>query len=169
MAGADKEEFRPLLAPGRHVRTMGELERMCVMPFDTSATRPYLMAKLRLLSEYLAAKVGTFDLWVDGSFVTEKENPDDLDLTVVVDGDVADRLEPEAQDFLMGIMADQHAIPDLHAFVVVTRPRGHPDHAALFALEEQMADWWQVMRSGWCKGMPVLRWGETDAGIRLFP
>lgn len=169
MANVEKEEFKPLLAPGRHIRTMDELERICVVPFDTSATRSRLMGQLRRLSDRLVGRVGTFDLWVDGSFVTEKVNPEDIDLTIVVDGDVADSLEPEAQADLMSIMDNQHLISDLHAFVVVTRPRGHPDNPALSEAAAQMSAWWQVMRSGWCKGMPILRWGETDAGIRLFP
>lgn len=148
---------------------MDELEHMCVAPFETSSTRPRLMRQLRQLASHLASCVSIFDLWVDGSFITAKMDPEDIDLTIVLDGDVADRLSPQAQAFLGAIMSDQHSIPDLHAFVVVTRPRGHPDQILLAEAAAEMSSWWQVMRGGWCKGMPVVRWGETDVGLRLFP
>ena len=127
------------------------------------------MSHLRQLCDRIASHVGTFDLWVDGSFVTEKVDPEDIDLTVVVDGDVADRLDPQDSACLVAIMSNQHLVPDLHAFVVVTRPRGHPDWDLGTGLAAGMSSWWQVMRGGWCKGMPVIRWGETDVGLRLFP
>lgn len=84
MAGANKPDFPGLLAAGFHVLTIDQIRQTCVVPFTLSTTRPLLYANLESL-------VGRFqkcgiccDLWVDGSFVTKKINPQDIDLVARV-------------------------------------------------------------------------------------
>jgi hypothetical protein len=100
--------------------------------------------------------------------VTAKPEPDDIDLTLVIEGVVFDLLDPAIQADLANI-GDGRFAPALHVFVAVTRERGHPDHPMSQMMIDYWAQWWGVTREDWIKGMPVVRIGETDVGLRLFP
>ena len=169
MLGASKPEFAPLLPPGRHIVTMDRLTRQCVGRFGTSASRPRLMTALSVFVVGLEELVGTCDVWVDGSFMTEKQEPEDIDLSVMVEGAVFDQLAADLQNELLSLASDQPLRPDLHTFVVVTRPRDHPGHHLAEDLRAYFAQLWSVTRVGSLKGIAVLRLGETDVGLRLFP
>lgn len=169
MAGANKPEFAPLLAPGRHVMPLDALSQLCVAPFTTSATRAPLMAKLEAFVVKLRQHVVVCDLWIDGSFISEKIDPEDIDLTFVVHGDVYDSLSPALQAEIHGFDDGEHLRPDLHGFPIVTRPMGHQNHVVMESLVRNMAQWWCVARGGWLKGMPVIRLGETDVGLCILP
>jgi hypothetical protein len=88
MAGANKPEFAPLLAPGRHTFTLPQLRDLCVEPFVGSPTREVLFRALSELFAALTAHEIPCDIWVDGSFLSEKHDPDDIDLTVKDDFDL---------------------------------------------------------------------------------
>lgn len=79
---------KPILAPGVHDISEQDLENHFLSTFSGSTSRARLIAGLK---RYLAAlkSVGVkFEIWIDGSFATEKENPNDIDL--VVFGSVAE-------------------------------------------------------------------------------
>ena len=78
-------ESPPLLPSGLHVRTMKELRAMCVGDFRTSATREKLMSGLERVVEELRAIGVPGQLWIDGSFVTRKVDPNDVDFVLSVD------------------------------------------------------------------------------------
>lgn len=168
MAGAEKPEFAPLLPPGRHQMTVEDLGRLCVEPFETSAARPGLLDAVRGLLAHLGALLDICEVWIDGSFVTAKPEPDDVDLTVAIDGGQLEGASPEVFSALNGLM-DKAFHPKLHIFTVATRPVGHPHRSDLEEAFRQWAQWWCVARDGWIKGMPVIRLGETDVGLRLLP
>lgn len=95
-----KDEFQPLLGPGLHSHTLADLRRLCVNRFPESITRPSLMDNLQKVIELLGSKNVVAEVWIDGSFLTEKLNPDDVDLVVIV----------EASDYA-------NALPETKAFV----------------------------------------------------
>ncbi len=107
--------------------------------------------------------------WIDGSFISEKIDPEDIDLTFVIHGDVYDSLSPALQAEIDSFENGQRMRPDLHVFPIVTRPMGHQNHAVTEAMVRNMAEWWCVARGGWIKGMPVIRLGETNVGLRILP
>jgi hypothetical protein len=74
-----KQDFPPLFAPGIHKLTVAEFEKVVVSPFQDDHERKRLFLlfeqwihKLRLLNV-------TGVLWIDGSFVTSKFAPGDID------------------------------------------------------------------------------------------
>lgn len=85
MAGASKAEFKPLLPPGLHPHDLDGLRRLCVDRFPESITRPRIMQKLSDLVSLINRTSIPAKVWVDGSFLTEKLNPDDVDIVLVVD------------------------------------------------------------------------------------
>ena len=79
-----KPEFPPLLAPGFHVMTVAGLRAMCVISFPTSVTRPLIMPRLESVIARVSKARIIGELWIDGSFVTEKIDPDDVDILIRV-------------------------------------------------------------------------------------
>ena len=170
MAGQqNKPEFPHLLAPGRHRMSLSELQRRCVKPFAESATRERLFFSFATLLAYLETNAGACEVWVDGSFVTEKPNPEDIDLTIVLHGDELDRLardNPTAAADLILLAQDVRFRPDLHVFMVACRPMGHPHHAIFAQVANNWAQWWSVTRESWFRRRQTLRAYGTASATR---
>ena len=91
-----KEDFPPLLADGLKVRTLEEIDALCVDAFPLSSTRKRLMAGLRAMVDRLVDVGIQGNLWIDGSFLTTKTDPDDVDIVLELSQATTDNL-PEAQ------------------------------------------------------------------------
>lgn len=83
MAG-DKEEFPPLLGPGFYDLGIDGVRRLCVERFPDSVTRPSIMEKLTKVVELIQSNGMRGQVWINGSFLTNKLNPDDSDIVLVV-------------------------------------------------------------------------------------
>lgn len=63
-----------------------EIHDRFVRPFPSSVRRPMLATKLREYIDSLQSLVAphglNLEIWIDGSFVTEKQEPDDVDIVV---------------------------------------------------------------------------------------
>lgn len=92
-----KPEFPTLLSPGFHQYQLSELHATFVAPFTESVRRSMLLAGLLQFIEELKALSIRGELWFDGSFVTEKCDPDDIDLVVILDPVSLADLTPEQQ------------------------------------------------------------------------
>jgi hypothetical protein len=152
--------------------SMKDLRTRCVELFPQSSTRQLLFLTLERLVAALGAKGLACEIWVDGSFVTEKPNPADIDLTVVFHGAELDRLARDDRDAAIDLLAmerDGRFRPDLHLFMAALRPAGHPDHAALTGMLDYWAQWWSVTRENWVKGFAVVKLGESDVAVRILP
>jgi Family of unknown function (DUF6932) len=77
-----KQEFPPLLGAGFHTKTIAELRIMCVDAFLLSKTRADIMAGLERFVSLLQAQKIEGNLWIDGGFVTEKIDPEDVDIVL---------------------------------------------------------------------------------------
>lgn len=77
-----KPEFPALLAGGFHVMTLDMLRRLCVTARDPSLTRPSIMEGLTTLILRLNEAGVRGEVWIDGSFVTFKVDPEDVDILV---------------------------------------------------------------------------------------
>jgi hypothetical protein len=74
----------PLLPAGEHVRSVEEIRDLCVSNFSLSTTRKAIMDGFLKIVEMLEAERVVCELVVDGSFLTEEIDPDDIDFAVVV-------------------------------------------------------------------------------------
>lgn len=81
---AGKQDYPPLLPGGLHPRTVEELPPLCVADFPLSTSRAGLMTGLRAMVDLLATDGIQGDLWVDGSFLTRKLEPEDVDVVLEV-------------------------------------------------------------------------------------
>jgi len=74
----------PLLPPGEHVRSIEELRELCVAAFPLSTTRAAIWDGFRKIVDMLEAQQIPCELLIDGSYLTEEIEPDDIDFAVVV-------------------------------------------------------------------------------------
>lgn len=78
MAGGAKAEFPPLLPAGFHDMDLHRLRALCVDAFPLSRRREPLMELVgEICSELTSVSLYT-EVWVDGSFLTAKIEPDDV-------------------------------------------------------------------------------------------
>lgn len=94
----------PLFPPGLHPVDEAQLEAHFVRPFNGSATRPALLSGLRSFLNGLRRAGVTFEIWLDGSFSTDKVDPNDVDLVVFADADELNGLPPSIQTYLSGLL-----------------------------------------------------------------
>ncbi len=72
--------------------------------FAASQTRPALIAGLRAFLASLKRVGVAFEVWLDGSFCTEKLNPNDVDIVVFADEHQLNRLDPGIQQYLSALL-----------------------------------------------------------------
>lgn len=119
------------LPPGRHQATVAEVEAAFANAYPSSASRGPLFEQWRLLSAAIERIVEIQDQWLDGSYVTTKENPADIDLVSHFDGPALDALDPIEKTLLIGLIHG-HQSRDIHAcdsFYIAIYPAGHPARA----------------------------------------
>lgn len=107
-----KFDYPPLLAPGRHVMTLAEIEAICVHRFNGAARskREKLFYGLEELVQNLLQVGLKCSAFVDGSFLTEKQDPDDVDVLINIDLDVMQNLTVEQRILVDAINQLQYII-----------------------------------------------------------
>jgi uncharacterized protein DUF6932 len=142
------------LPPGRHKATKDEIETVLVEGFQESTTRRPLLDQALELLDAVQKIVPVSAFWIDGSFVTTKEDPGDIDLVSHLDGEALDALKPIDQ-MLLGGLVSGHWSRDrsgCDSFFVSVYPAGHSANAEY----EKTAAWWDSFfgqdRSGNAKG-----------------
>lgn len=75
-------EHPPILPLGRHIMTLEQLRAVCVGKFPDSTTRTRIMDGLDQIVNQLQAAGIAAEVWVDGSFLTAKRDPNDSDIVL---------------------------------------------------------------------------------------
>ena len=94
-------EHLPILPPGLHEVGESEIDNHFASGFPDSTTRLLLIAGLRSFFRALRQIEISFEIWIDGSFTTNKTNPNDVDLVVFADANLCNQLEIEKQERLI--------------------------------------------------------------------
>ena len=154
----DKEEYPPLLAAGFHLMTLADLRKLCVDRFPTSTRRRDIMGGLEKVLLKIHATELKAEVWIDGSFLTEKLEPDDSDLVVRVSGwDCA--LANTVQEDIMNWLNDEDLKPDYYcdSYCFVEYENTHP----LAGVGEWCRAYWirqfGFSRKDEMKGMAVIK------------
>ena len=155
----------PFLGPGRHEHNLGSLRSLCFSKI-TSKQREVLFSELECLTHELDQMSFCGELWVDGSFLTEKLSPNDIDVVVVFwEQDVAG--DPALTNFLLyELNGGKKWSRWLDTYVLPLRMSadGRYNTDSL----DYWGNQWGQGRDKWLKGFVVLRLGETDVGLRLL-
>lgn len=148
--------------------TLPELKARCVGSFQEAArvhrsSRYYAFEDLyqRILVAGLRCTI-----FVDGSFMTEKPHPDDVDVIVTVDADAAAELNPEQRQ-LMVDLNNPSFIKNVQIWAGTAYPLGHPFRGSAADFSSACEGFGLEHAKVWLKGYVVMMPGETDVGIRI--
>jgi len=112
-----------LLTPAEGIETNLEaIGEYFVKTFPQSQTRGRLFENYRrYLGRFQEEVFPWFEMWVDGSFVTLKENPKDIDVVTFLDWEVYELREKSLEKFLGFNFETQ----GLDAYIVAAYPENH--------------------------------------------
>lgn len=123
-----KEDFPPLFGPGRHLLSIQEVRDELAAPGAAEKRTTMYFALFALYQRLLTLGV-TCQIWVDGSYVTQKACPDDIDLSIMVHEDVYQDISDEAKQLLDDITySETRYLEHLDAFVCIYGSRGSDDY-----------------------------------------
>jgi hypothetical protein len=135
-----KPEFPPLPPLGFHQMDPDSVRRICVDAFPGSSTRGEIMRKLEEVIQVITAVGLKVNIWLDGSFLTQKLDPEDSDIVVVVDGVYIRAATTEQKTVIDWILANLKTSHYCDSYLLVQYPSDHPNF--------MNGIWWQ---SYWIK------------------
>lgn len=97
------QEFDPIFEAGFHDITMDQIEEIFVENFDNSDNRKYLMSRLKVLLNIISEINIKFEIWIDGSFATKKQNPNDIDIAIICDPIMLNSLPEDKKIVLLNL------------------------------------------------------------------
>lgn len=156
----DKVEYPPLFPAELRPFTVAELRALCVDGFPLSDTRDVIMSCLEHVCSILAQAGIVGDLWVDGSFLTQKIDPEDADVVLVVRSeflDAATTEQREAVDWFADEFGELKRWLRCHCYPLVMYPDGH---AMFWSSTYRHAYWlrqWGFSRANVLKGIAVVK------------
>lgn len=129
-----------LLVPGRHPVTTSAFKAHFVEAFPNSASRAPLYQRWLRHRLAVLSYVPIISQWINGSFVTDKEDPKDIDLVTLMRAADYDALLPVQQSMLTSLMSGKatKAVWGMDSYAVLTVPPMHASAAAA----QQIANGW---------------------------
>ena len=121
--------FPSLLSLGWHHLSVAELRELCVERFPLSNTRERIMRGLEEIVKRLRAKGIVGELWVNGSFLTEKINPADVDVVLFINGTFLDSATTEQQETITWVNSNLKDSFCCDSYVSIEYPQSHPQHS----------------------------------------
>lgn len=120
MIELEKQDFPPLWPGGFHAMTLAQIKTQCVDAFPEATRRKILYERLVVYLSLLADVGLSLEVWIDGSFVTAKAEPDDIDVAIIAKADEVNALSSEKLAELSAI-TETRAVKErymIHAFLV---------------------------------------------------
>ncbi len=93
-------DHSPLFKPGFHEIDVDDLDKLFVEPFNDRTRRKELADKLKLFLNKLKEIDAHFEIWIDGSFATEKIKPGDVDIAIIYEPQEINSLPQNQIEFL---------------------------------------------------------------------
>lgn len=94
-------EYTPLHQAGFLDIPLSQLESTFLTPFEEKARRELLLKRFQVLLDKFNETGLKAEIWIDGSFATQKPDPNDIDIIFFVDGLEANKLSPDLQAILV--------------------------------------------------------------------
>jgi hypothetical protein len=128
MTGPDKQEYPPLLAAGFHRLDAQARQRLCADRFPYSTTRPRILKNVEAIVSDVNVQGIQGEIWVDGSFLTEKLNPDDADIALVIAATALRALTPTQRSYFDAFrktsLYDRYKIDNYGLAIDASDPQG---------------------------------------------
>jgi hypothetical protein len=143
-----------VLPPGRHTATVDEVEAAFVDAFSNSTRRRPLFESWLAVREAITRIVTVETEWLDGSYVTAKDEPNDIDLVTHILGTSLDGLDAADQAMLRGLTSNKlsEALHGCDSYICPVYPPGHVHHGAYQAAFAYWDKWFSHDRNGQPKG-----------------
>ena len=94
---------KPLLTPGLHEIEESDLDNHFLSSFVGTKTRAVLIQGFKQYLQALRQYGVQFEVWIDGSFATDKQDPSDIDIVVFASGAELNALPLHAQTSLRSL------------------------------------------------------------------
>jgi hypothetical protein len=150
MSSQSKPEFPPLLPAGLHQMSVADVQGMCVAAFPLSQTRQVIFTGLQTVITELTTSGVQGEMWLDGSFLTEKIDPEDVDLVVRVQSNFYENctaVQGTKLDWIEGNLKVSHFCD---SYLWVEFPVGHQH----YWLSEWMKAYW-IRQFGFSRGQDL--------------
>lgn len=95
-----QDVYKSLLPAGITDIQEDQIEDLLVRPFTSPAKRQLIIERFKVLLSEIRSFGIDFEIWIDGSFVTDKEEPSDIDLVFFAKTDAVNALQPDHQEKL---------------------------------------------------------------------
>lgn len=121
-------DIRGYLKPyGKNKSNLVDFHNNLVVPFEEDSTRIKLYEGFLKYNEELKAVLQSqkYLQWIDGSFVSTKLNPKDIDLVNLIDHQFVDKHESELKQFLGKEGKENYGID---GYIIRIYPIGHPKY-----------------------------------------
>ena len=150
-------EYQPLLPVGFHRMAVADLRALCVQRFPLSATRAGIMTGLEHVLQELHGKGIVGEVWIDGSFLTEKIDLVDVDGSICIPFAFWQSATLEQRDTINRISpANLKAAYHCDLYAWIEYPQGHADYARGQWLRAYWHRQWGFSRSEEMKGIAVV-------------
>jgi hypothetical protein len=153
---SNKPEFPSLLTIGRHDINLSDLRQLCVNHFPLSKTRSHIMAGLEKIIKKLKINGIKGEVWINGSFVTEKINPEDVDLVLRVSADFYDNATQKQRDTVDWLSSNLKNTYFCDTYFFMEWPEGHPNYWHGHLWYNYWMKQFGFSRGNEMKGIPVL-------------
>ena len=127
--------------------TLIEVRQLCVDNFPSSKTRESIMNGLESVVQKLVEARICGDLWVDGSFVTGKINPNDVDVLLHIKPDFYDTVAHDQKQIIQWVNTDLKGDYLCDSYVMYEYPKGDPQESDY----EWLRAYW-IKQYGWSRG-----------------
>ena len=122
-------DIRGNLQPGgENVVSFESMQPLLVEPYSIATTRKKLYEGLVRYNDALTQVLDCqpYEQWIDGSFVTNKVNPRDIDTVSFLDFRLVEAAEQELQRFTASIAREKYGVD---GYIVKRYPEEHPHYA----------------------------------------
>nr|WP_321472136.1 hypothetical protein [uncultured Paludibaculum sp.] len=117
------------------------------------------MAGLREVLARLAGVGINAEVWVDGSFLTEKIDPDDVDFAIRLIGTEFDTAPQDVVDAVVWAVSDLKTSHRVDGYAWAEWPDDHSEHDFGKERRSYWEKWYGTSRGGNPKGIVVIRLG----------
>jgi hypothetical protein len=142
------------LPPGAHPASESEVEASLVVAFLGSSTRERIFDGWIRHRQAIAAFLHPDIQWVDGSFVSTKLDPGDIDVMTLLNGPHVDSLDQASSAALSGLFLGPGNKPTYwtDSYAIAVYPPGHVARQMYEQIAAHWDKWWGTARDGTLKG-----------------
>jgi hypothetical protein len=152
------------LPAGFHEWSLGEIETNLVDRFPASETRRRNYEGYLRHRDAVSHLVVQAEQWIDGSFSTAKENPNDIDLLTIIQVSELEAMPLPQQQSLSQLFARTSVKQQYHcdSFLLPEYPKDHPKYSWFRTMRKYWYGEFSLDRNDQSKGIVRHKWESTQ-------